>query len=46
MSDMAHHYQGRQSALQVFHEFAGSPGDAGDTVEDENDEEEEQVPML
>ena len=39
MSEQEHYYQGRQSALQVFHEFTGGVG--GEQQHHEDDEEEE-----
>ena len=39
----SHHYQGRQSALQVFNEFAGGVGDPSghDDDDDDGDNDEE-----
>jgi hypothetical protein len=41
MSEKGHNYQGRQSALQVFKDFAGGVG--GDPDVDEEDEDEKET---
>jgi len=37
----SHHYQGRQSALQVFKEFGGGVGDPSAVEEDDDDEDQD-----
>ena len=45
----SHHYQGRQSALQVFKEFGGGVGDPSlhdedDDEDDDQDQDDQQLP--
>ena len=45
MSEKDHHYQGRQSALQVFKDFAGGVGGDPDLDDEDDDDDDEDVKM-